>query len=42
VNPEVLVEVVEWEKRREHPNEVIRRIEEELVKRKGRGVKGEA
>jgi hypothetical protein len=42
VNPEVVVEVREWEKRREYPDDVMRRIEEELVKRKGRGVKGEA
>ena len=38
LNPEIVVEVTNWEKLAEHPNEAVRKIATERVKWKARGV----
>ena len=38
LNPEIVVEGVNWETLARHPNEAVRKIAAETVKRKGRGV----
>ena len=38
LNPEIGVEGVSWETLARHPNEAMRKIAAEMVKRKGRGV----
>jgi hypothetical protein len=40
LNPEIVIEGTEWERLVEHPSAGVPKIAVEMVKRRGRGVKG--